>query len=362
MYDYLPTPAVVMELDIMEENVRDMYEHAKACNIAVRPHIKPHKSIEIAKMQIKNGASGITCAKIGEAEIMAQAGIKDILIAFPIIGEDKLKRLGELLKKTNVCTIINSVEGAQGLSDLGEKIGKKIQVLIEVDGGIRRGGRKPGMDTVDFARDVKNMKGIEIKGILYYGGTIYEARDREGIIEKTRMEQKEMTETAAMLEKEGLCMEILSGGSSYSSKCPEYMNGITEVRPGHYIFNDCGQLAKGFSKEENCALRVVASVVCITDSNHAIIDAGSKALTTDGQVGCMGYGHVIGRDDIVITKLNEEHGFLESKKGIDLKIGDKIAIIPNHACVVPNLVDQAYGIRNGVLDHMVTIDARGKNQ
>ena len=142
---------------------------------------------------------------------------------------------------------------------------------------------------------------------------------------------------------------------------PELLEGINEIRSGHYIFNDCGQLFSGFAAEEDCAMRVVLSVVSIVDSHHAILDAGTKILTSDGCERHPGYGYVIGRPDMTITALNEEHAFLESSLPLSVHIGDKLAVIPNHCCVVCNMVDELYGIRNGQLDHKIRIDARGKS-
>ncbi|MEA4890034.1 MAG: alanine racemase [Clostridiaceae bacterium] len=362
MYDDLATPAVVAELDQVEENIRDMVRMNAEQGIRVRPHIKPHKSCYLARLQLSLGCRGITCAKLGEAEVMADCGIRDILIAFPLIGKDKMERLGALMQKADMMTIVNSETGAAQLSDLGLRIGKKVRVLIEIDGGINRGGLKPGEPAVAFARAIGHHQGIEIIGLLYYGGTIYSETTLEGFDRVTRLEHDNVLETAALLRQAGFTMEILSGGSSYSSKRPQFLNGITEVRPGHFIFNDAGQLVSGFATERQCALRVVATVVCVNDEHHAIIDAGSKTLTTDLCGHRAGYGYVAGRGDILIAKLNEEHGFIESEHPLGYKIGDKIAIIPNHACVIPNLADEIYGFRNGKMERMIRIDARGKNR
>ncbi|MGB8455594.1 MAG: alanine racemase [Anaerocolumna sp.] len=362
MYDYLPTPAVVIELEQVEKNLKDMVELNEKYGIHVRPHIKPHKSVEIAKLQLKLGAAGITCAKLGEAEVMAEAGIRDILIAFPLIGEDKMERLAKLLDIADVITIVNSTEGAKQLSKIGEQKNKKVEVLLEIDGGINRGGKKPYEPTLKFANEIKDLSGIDILGIMYYGGTIYGETTLEGFDRVTKLEHDNMVGTAQMLRDAGFKMNVLSGGSSYSSKRSHLLNGITEVRPGHYIFNDCGQLFTSFATEEQCALKIIATVVCMNDENHAIIDAGSKTLTTDLCGHHEGYGYVVGHPDIMITKLNEEHGFIESTNLLNLRIGDKIAIIPNHACVIANLADEVYGIRNKQVDHMIRIDARGKNR
>lgn len=361
MYDYLETPAVAIELDIVENNIRSLVENAKKYGIVHRPHTKTHRSVELARLQLSLGAKGITCAKLGEAEVMADTGISDIFICYPLIGPEKLARLGKLLMKANISTLINSFEGASGLSELGVSLGKVIPVRIDLDGGLRRGGLQPGAPALEFANSVRDLPGIRIVGLMYYGGLIYHEKDRAGMEAIARKEQKELLETTALLRANGFTIDVLSGGTSFSGKMPELLNGITEIRSGHYIFNDCGQLFSGFASEEDCALRVVTSVVSLVDERHAILDAGTKVLTSDGCERHPGFGAVIGRPDMVITALNEEHAFLESEQPLNLKIGDKLAIVPNHCCVVCNMFDEVCGIRGGKLDHMIRIDARGKS-
>lgn len=362
MYDRIPTPAVVIELDQVEDNLKQMVKANEAWGIHVRPHIKPHKSVYLAKLQLELGAKGITCAKIGEAEVMAEHGITDILIAYPLIGKDKMERLGKLMKKASIITVVNSETGARQLSECGEANETRIKVLIEVDGGTHRGGVAPYEAAVAFAEKISGLGGIDLCGLMYYGGTIYGEENKEGFIRAAQKEHKEIAVTAEMLEKKGFPMNILSGGNSYSARNPEYLKGITEVRCGNYIFDDCLTIAKGYATERECALRVVSTVIALADKNHAIIDAGSKTLTTDLCDGRTGYGIVAGRPDIMIDKLNEEHGFISSENPLKLEIGDKIAVIPNHACVIPNLTDEMYGIRAGAIERMVAVEARGKNR
>lgn len=362
MYDFLPTPAVVVRLDQVEKNIREMVEGCQKYHIDHRPHIKSHKSCYLAKMQLELGAKGITCAKLGEAETMAENGIRNILIAYALIGEDKMHRLGCLMDQSDVVTLVNSREGAQQLSDLGQMKKKKVRVLIDLDGGVNRGGKKPGKEAVEFAKAIRPLEGIDICGLMYYGGTIYAEDTEEGIDRVALLERDSLLTTARLMRDAGFSMQILSGGNSFSSKRPNLLEGITETRAGHYIFNDCGQVAVHFATEKQCALQVVSTVISTPDAHHAIIDAGSKTLSSDLCAHRPGFGIVVGRNDIRIAHLNEEHGYLESDRELNLKIGEKIAIIPNHACVVPNLTDEMYGLRGGVFDRMIRVDARGKNR
>lgn len=357
----LPTPAVVIDLDMAEENIRLMQKNAEKYGLTHRPHIKTHRAGYFAKKQVEMGCKGITCAKLGEAEIMADDGIKDIFIAYPIIGEDKLQRLYQLAKRVKVSTIVNSLKGARDLSTFFAERNKQMEVLIEVDGGLNRGGIKPGEPTLEFAEKIRNESGLKINGLMYYGGLIYGARNIDELEEFTRKEHDDLVTTAELLKQHGFQMNVLSAGSSFSGKKPELLEGITEIRSGHYIFNDCGQLDIGLASPEQCALNVVTTVVAKPDEHTVICDVGTKSLTSDQCHYRKGYGYVIEHPEIQIYSLNEEHAFLRTEGENPLQVGDKIALIPNHACVVTNLAEKVYGFRNGKLDQMIAIDAKGKS-
>ncbi len=357
----LPTPAVVVDLDRAEKNIREMADHAAKYGIRHRPHIKTHRSGYLAGLQMEAGCCGITAAKLGEAEAMADCGIKDIFIAYPIIGEDKIRRLLELDSRARVSTIINSVAGAEALSQAFEEAGRELTVLIEVDGGLNRGGVKPMEPTLEFAMKVKDLKGLKIRGLMYYGGLIYDSRTIDEVKDACRRERDDLVNTAALLKNHGFSMEILSAGSSFSGKFPELLQGITEIRSGHYIFNDCGQLDIGLAAPEDCALTVISTVVAKPDDQVVICDVGTKSLTSDTCHHRPGYGYIVEYPDLEIYALNEEHAFVRSTGKNPLEVGDKISIIPNHACVVTNLAEKVYGFRGGKLDRMIPIDARGKS-
>lgn len=242
MYDLISTPSVVVELEQVTENLKKMDALNRTYGILVRPHIKPHKSVYFALEQLSCGARGITCAKLSEAETMADYGIDDIFIAYPLIGEDKMERLGRLMQRIRVSTEVNSIYGAKQLSALGERIGKKVPVLIEIDGGLHRGGVPPYEGAVAFADSIRDLPGLEICGLMYYGGLIYAETTREGYEAQTKREHDELVGTAELLRAKGYRMDVLSGGNSYSARCCKYLEGITEVRCGNYIFNDVATL------------------------------------------------------------------------------------------------------------------------
>jgi D-serine deaminase-like pyridoxal phosphate-dependent protein len=364
MYESLPTPAVVVELNAVENNIRSMLEGAARCRIAHRPHVKSHRSVQLAKMQLALGAKGITCAKLGEAEVMADAGIDDILIAYPLIGEEKWERYARLFERCRVLrTMINSVYGAKGLSDTAKRYGRVFEVLVELDGGTRRGGLLPGEAALQFSESVRKYDGIKIVGLLYYPGRSYHEETLEGIERVARQERDELIGTARLLKNAGFDCSILSGGNTVTGKVPECLTGITEIRSGNYIFNDCAQLWKNRFTEEDCALRIVSTVIAKPDAANAILDCGTKTMSGDNLTPeHPRFGFIIGHPDAIIWNLNEEHGFVRSREGaLDLEVGDRVVIIPNHACVVPNLAGALYGMRGGEFSEMIRVDAQSRS-
>ncbi|MFK9093864.1 alanine racemase [Bacillus salipaludis] len=363
MYKELLTPAVIVDLDTVERNIERMANKLSKFGIAHRPHIKTHKTVKFAKMQLNKGAIGITVAKLTEAEVFIESGIKDILIAFPIVGEDKLEIFSKLLKQANIITTVDSLEAALGLSRVGEQTGKTVKVLIEIDGGLHRGGRQPGSDTIKFVREIKGLPGIEIVGIMAYFGKIYSNNNQNDLIEAVKQESLIANKVSKDLESEGINVKIISTGSSPSSSNCQYLENVTEVRAGNYIFYDVSAIDLGIAEEKDCALRVIATVVSTPIPGMATIDAGTKTLTSDKSHHRNGFGIVVGHPEITITSLNEEHGFLNFDPTItSLSVGDRIEIIPNHSCVIPNLCDELAGVRNGEVVEFIPVDARGKNK
>jgi D-serine deaminase-like pyridoxal phosphate-dependent protein len=361
MMSRLSTPVVVVDLDIAERNMANMAGEIKKAGVKHRPHIKTHKSVYFARKQLEAGGTGITCAKLGEAEIMAQAGFDDILIAFPIIGTDKQERLYRLAQSIKVITCADSIEGARSISEVGVRLGKKLPLYIEVDGGIHRCGRQPGQDTLQFAQQIKELPGIEIIGLLSYAGQIYGEDSREHMQQIAVEEAETLARSAELLRNSGIPIQEVSVGSSISSKFVKDMSGITELRAGNYVFHDVGQLSTGMVTVNDCALRVIVTVVSVPAQGSAIIDAGSKTLTSDTMPFSKGYGFVIEHPEIEIYKLNEEHGFLRFDPSLSLEVGQRLTIIPNHACVIPNLCDTLVGVRSGNVVETIAVEARGKN-
>ncbi len=364
MYETVPTPAVVVELNAMENNIKTLLDGAARYGIAHRPHIKTHRSVQLAKKQLAAGCRGITCAKLGEAEVMADAGIDDILVAYALIGKEKWERYAALSERCrSLRTIINSEYGAKGLSETARRHGKVFEVLIELDGGTRRGGLLPGAPALAFAERVRKYEGIKIVGLLYYPGLSYHEETLAGIERVARQERDDLVETGRLLQGAGFDCSILSGGNTVTGKVPECLAGITEIRSGNYIFNDCAQLWKNRVTIEDCALRIVSTVIAKPDEKNVIIDCGTKIMSSDNLTPeHPRFGYVIGHPDAIIWNLNEEHGFVRCDAGpLDLEVGDRIVIIPNHACVVPNLAGALYGMRDGVFSEMIQVDAQSRS-
>ncbi|MDF2724943.1 MAG: D-threonine aldolase [Paenibacillus sp.] len=359
----LLSPYAFIHIEQVEANMKAMADRLRAAGIDHWPHIKTHKSVRFARMQMAFGAKGITVAKLSEAEVMAEAGIGPLLIAFPIIGEQNLLRLQKLAQKTKIRTIVDSSVVAEGLSRAGEAIGAKIEVLIEIDPGTHRGGVQPGQGVLDLAQVLDRLPGIELVGVMTYSGQlVYGAKSEEDIMKLAETEAKLLTDTKALLLEHGFKITVTSGGSTPASFYPEHMQGISESRAGNYVFGDRKAVALGLMKEEECALRVSATVVSTPLPGYSTIDAGSKTLTTDLSMMNTGFGGIVGKPGVELAKLNEEHGYLRFDPEHDrFDIGERVEIIPNHSCVIPNLCDKIALFREGVADGYVTVDARGKN-
>lgn len=362
LYGDLPTPAAIIDMDILQRNIDGMAGRLKACGIQHRPHIKSHKSAAIAKLQLAAGAIGITTAKLAEAEVFAAAGVESILIAYPLIGVDKLDRFAALHMKCGMITTADSIAGAAGLSEVGVKTGKPVEVLIEIDGGLHRGGRQAGEDALQFARAIQELPGIRIAGLMGYFGTIYQNTGEAAFIEAAREEAALMLNTAAMFRVAGLPVDVISTGSSPAALMCRELDGVTEVRAGNYVFFDASGVGMGLASEEDCALRVIATVVSTPLPGQATIDAGTKSLTSDKAHGRDGFGIIVGHPQVKLAALNEEHGFLQFDPLTEpFQIGERIEIIPNHSCVIPNLNNRVAGVRKGRWSEWITVDARGCN-
>jgi D-serine deaminase-like pyridoxal phosphate-dependent protein len=340
----LDTPALLVDLDRLEANLDRAAHLARSAALKLRPHTKtPH----IAQLQLARGAAGITVAKIGEAEVMADAAITDIFIAHQIVGDQKIERLLALAGRAAIAIGVDSPEAAAPLSRAFARQGLRLPVLIEVDIGLHRCGLPPHR-VLDFARHLNTLPGLNLVGLFTYPGQVYASRSENEVAGIAAYECRLMGDLAQRLSPIADISSRISGGSTptlpyYHAEC-----GLTELRPGTYVFNDRTQLARWAAKPSDCALTVLATIVSLPEPGRAILDAGSKALSTDLAPDLPGYGILKEDNAALLVNLNEEHGFLDlSQAAVTLRVGDKVEVIPNHCCAVCNLFDEMVAVRGG---------------
>lgn len=360
--DQVDTPALLIDLDVVEHNVAEMAEVAREAGVALRPHVKTHKSPEIARMQVEAGAGGLTVAKLGEAEVMADAGFDDLLLAYPIVGEAKLTRLAELMDRAEVRVTLDTLEVADALGRLAKRLGRDIPVLIEVDTGLHRMGRPPGEASSSLAVEVAEVGGIEVVGLLTHAGHAYRAVDAAELRHAAEREALDLLETAERCLRLGLAIREISVGTTPTVRTAVTVPGVTEVRPGTYVFNDVQQLRLGVATVETCAARVLVTVVARPTAERFLVDAGTKAFSADGGDGppFPGRGLVIDRSELILDFMSEEHGVGHIEGGGDVTIGERLQVVPLHVCSCVNQFDVAVGIRGDRVDHEIAIAARGR--
>ena len=343
------TPAIVVDLDVVERNIARAQALCDAAGIANRPHIKTHKSPALANMQRDAGARGITCQKIGEAEVMADGGHEDILISYNILGEQKLDRLGALLARAKVTVVADNRTVIDGLPRAAEAGGRDLDVLVECDTGRQRAGVTTASEAVQLAKDIASRSGLSFAGFMFYAP---EAGVRET--------QPFLDSANAGIREAGLSARIVSTGGTPNLANLGSIKGATEHRAGTYIFNDRMMLAAGMATLADCALTVYATVVSRAEPDRGILDSGSKTLTSDTG-GLEGHGLILEHPEAKIARFAEEHGFLDLT-GCNLRpaVGDVVRIVPNHVCVVVNMVDRLVTVRGGEIIGELPVAARGR--
>lgn len=345
----IDTPAIVVDLDIAERNIRAFQRYCDQYNLRLRPHIKTHKLPNIAAYQLAQGAIGITCQKVSEAEAMAKAGdMGDILITYNILGSEKVSRLRALSTRVSLSVVADNPQVIEGLSAGFAGAQQQLPVLIECNTGADRCGVSTAEQAAALAQMVDASPSLRFAGLMTYPP-----------IGRTDQVCNWLSSAIDLLEERGLKVETVSSGGSPDMWQAHLMSVATEYRIGTYVYNDRSLVARGTCEYSDCALTVLATVVSVPSPNRAIIDAGSKVLTSD-LLGLAGYGHVVGHDSVVIDQLSEEHGRLVSEGPIDLKVGQQVRIIPNHACVVSNMLDHVTLMRGNTIDHKALVAARGQ--
>ena len=346
--DQLETPVPVIDLDIVERNVRRWQERCDAVGLVNRPHIKTHKMVGLARFQLAVGAKGITVQKLGEAEVMADGGITDLLLTFNVVGAPKLRRLAALARRTEISVVADNHAVVEGLGSAGRKAGRKIAVLVECDTGAGRNGVASPEAAAELAGQIERTEGLRYGGLMTYPA----ARTREASAKFLAQARDRISET-------GLETPVITTGGSPDMWSDTGLDVATEYRAGTYVYNDRMLTGLGTCTLADCALRVHATVVSVPTPQRAIIDAGSKALTSD-LVGLSDFGSLPELSDATVYKVDEEHGYVGIASVAEKpSVGDVLAILPNHACPVSNLYDRVALSRSGKLLGLTRVDARG---
>jgi len=386
----LRTPAVLIDKARAIRNLDRMQAAADTHGVHLRPHSKTHKSPVVARWQIERGAVGICCAKLGEAEVFAdalrlrsgQAGLPDIRIPYPL-NPSNADRVIALLGRTRLSFIVDHPVVAKQWSDAMTRAGKQVDVLVKVDVGFHRCGIDPfARDSVDMVRAVAALPGLNFRGLLSHAGHAYHAHSDAELRGMAENEAARLRDLVCRCRDAGVAVEEVSAGATPPARFSLQQDGFTEFRPGNYVYFDRTQVALGAATLDDCALTVLATVVSKPAKDRVIFDSGSKTLTNDGARGftpAPGHGMVlrasggqllsggqslsgsqIADENLLIERLSEEHATVRAVNGTtDLEPGDRVRIIPNHSCVVSNLVDQAWLLDGDCVEPLV-IAARGR--
>ena len=361
----LDTPALIVDIDRLNQNIADMAEFAAATGVRLRPHAKTHKTPEIGKLQLEAGAAGLTVAKLSEAEVFVEAGCRDILVAYPLVGAAKHRRLVELCQRASITTVVDHALVAEALSRSMAASGLVLPLLVEIDTGLRRCGVAPGEPARELAHQIARLPGLRFEGLLTHEGHAQLAGDPAEVRATGISAGEMMAETAELIRKSGLDVPIISVGLTATAKITATVDGVTETRPGIYVFYDRSEVLHQVVEPDRCAARVLATVATRPTADRIILDAGTKALTSD-RAGVSppvdGHGYVIHHPDWVIASLSEEHGATSLAPDDPIAIGDRVEIIPNHICPVINLFDRMTIVQGDAVVDEWTVAARGKSQ
>ncbi|HXT36609.1 MAG TPA: alanine racemase [Chloroflexota bacterium] len=356
----LDTPFLLIDLDRLEANITRMAAIARANGVALRPHAKTHKLPPIAHKQLAAGSPGLTVAKLGEAEVFADHGIEDFFIAYPLWGETKWERLCRLAERARVRVAADSYEVLEGISRVAARHGRRIPYRLELDSGMGRAGIQTYEEALAIARRAERLPGVELVGLMGYAGHAGDQPDLEGIRQVGLAEGHHLVAAAEFFRAHDFAVPELTVGGTPTGKHAATVAGITEIRPGTYVFSDRNQVTNGWGDLDGCALRVRVTVVSRPTATRAIIDAGAKTLSSDAAIRGTGHGAFVGHPEFSLNRLSEEHGIMTVPAGADLPIGSRLELIPNHACVCLNLHNQVAAIRGDTVEEIWEVAARGK--
>lgn len=353
----IDTPALVINLPAMERNIKRMAGFFAGKQARLRPHAKTHKCAIIAQKQLEAGnAVGITCAKLGEAEMLVAGGIRDILIANQIVGPTKIARLAGLARHADLMVAVDDAANVAELGAAAVAAGSELRVLVEVNIGMNRCGVEPGEPALALARFVAETPGLRFMGLQGYEGHLVMLPNPEERRQKALAAMQTLVETRRFIESHGLPVAIVSGGGTGTYNISSTVPGVDEIQAGSYVFMDTKYRSVGIDFE--CALTVLATVISRPTPTIAITDAGHKVATTE-----FGLPELKDLPGAALVRFSEEHGKIEfAEPNRDLKPGDKVEYIVSHGCTTINLHDRYFGVRNGRLEAVWDIAGRGQSQ
>jgi D-serine deaminase-like pyridoxal phosphate-dependent protein len=377
-YDYLETPCVLLDLDLLDANIREMTELAREAGVRLRPHTKVHQSAWIAKRQLEAGACGIEVGTIEQAEVMANEGLHDIVVGHPFVGRQKLERLRRLAANPSVQLhlVVDMLEHAHGIAGVAREVGRELPVLLKIDtGGIQRYGVPAGEPAVKVVAELRRIEGIHFAGI--YGHETGATPTDEGLAAKAKEDATLLCDTVKALRVAGIEVEEVSVGASPTFRwtCRYVKQGLfpelTEIHPGNCVIGDIGYMMNGGNRRETCAITVLTSVMSVSHDAYAVLDAGVKTFGADSLIakreapgffwqGMPSYGSVQGRPDLWLGRLNAEGNCIYYRDpSRRLALGERVEIVPNNATLVINIHRKLYGVRKGVVEQVIDVTGRG---
>jgi D-serine deaminase-like pyridoxal phosphate-dependent protein len=351
----LDTPCLLLRADVLERNINQMAEFARDAGVALRPHCKTHKSPRIAAMQVEAGAIGITCQKLGEAEVMARAGIEGLLISNQIVGAVKIQRLIALAHLTSVIVAVDAIQNVAALSGAATASGVVLKTVIEVDTGMKRCGAAGGEPTLELARSIRQSPGLEFAGVMGYEGHAVMVIDPAERQQKARQALQVLVDTADLLRQHDIPVPIVSSSGTGTFDTGGGFPGITELQVGSYATMDGRYRAVGVPFE--CALTVLTTVMSGPRDGVVIADVVTKSITTE-----FGLPEVVGIPGAALLYLSEEHAKIKLDNTVSLQPGQTIELLPSHGCTTFNLHDQFYVLRGDAVEDVWPVAARGRSQ
>jgi D-serine deaminase-like pyridoxal phosphate-dependent protein len=358
--DTVTTPALLLDGPVLMDNLARMSRRAREAGVELWPHTKTHKSKEIAKLQRGHGAVGLTVATVREASCFADAGFERLLIAYPPVGDWRLDALTELAKRVEVRVVLDGVETVEKLHDAGRQAGLPISYLWEIDCGVGRCGTLPGTPTAEGVIEAQKFGYATYDGLMTFGGHAYAAADNAGLKAAAADEKHALQESASALEELGVDSRARSAGTTPTSHQLGEAGPITEIRAGNYVFYDATQVTLGIASEDQCAISVLATVVSRPDPRRLILDCGSKALAAERlTMRSPGFGLVAGHPELIVERLFEEHAIITSPEPVEIPLGTRLRVIPNHSCATVNLHSRMLVLDGDDVADVWAVDARG---